>query len=352
MFEVGESRIELLGSTGPESKIAGFLTRRGSGLHHVAYGVDDVQASLDQLRRRSASSSSTPVLDTAPRAGWWRSSIPRRRAGCSPSCASPTRRTPGRTRERRPRRRTEHSAPRPSWAFRSNPSTSTGRTAAPPPGEYPYTRGIRAEGYRSRLWTMRQYAGFGSAEQTNERFHYLLRAGQSGLSVAFDLPDPDGLRQRRPHGARRGRQGRRGHRLARRHGAAHARHPPGPRDDVDDHQRARSGAAAALRARRRAQGDRRRRRWGGRSRTTSSRSTPREGRTSFPRDRRCASSPTRSRTARSGSRAGTRSASAATTFARQARPHRRRSRSRSATASPTCRRRSTRASTSRTSLRD
>ena len=59
---------------------------------------------------------------------------------------------------------------------------------APPPGAYPYTRGIRAEGYRSRLWTMRQYAGFGSAEQTNERFHYLLRAGQSGLSVAFDLP--------------------------------------------------------------------------------------------------------------------------------------------------------------------
>ncbi len=58
----------------------------------------------------------------------------------------------------------------------------------PPPGEFPYTRGIRADGYRSRLWTMRQYAGFGSAEQTNERFHYLLRAGQSGLSVAFDLP--------------------------------------------------------------------------------------------------------------------------------------------------------------------
>jgi methylmalonyl-CoA mutase, N-terminal domain len=58
----------------------------------------------------------------------------------------------------------------------------------PEPGEFPFTRGIRPEGYRSRLWTMRQYAGFGSAEQTNERFHYLLRAGQSGLSVAFDLP--------------------------------------------------------------------------------------------------------------------------------------------------------------------
>jgi methylmalonyl-CoA mutase, N-terminal domain len=63
-----------------------------------------------------------------------------------------------------------------------------GANGSPPPGEYPYTRGIRAEGYRSRLWTMRQYAGFGSAEQTNQRFHYLLRAGQNGLSVAFDLP--------------------------------------------------------------------------------------------------------------------------------------------------------------------
>jgi len=58
----------------------------------------------------------------------------------------------------------------------------------PPPGEYPFARGIRPEGYRPRLWTMRQYAGFGSAAQTNERFHYLLAAGQSGLSVAFDLP--------------------------------------------------------------------------------------------------------------------------------------------------------------------
>jgi len=57
-----------------------------------------------------------------------------------------------------------------------------------PPGTYPFVRGVRADGYRSRLWTMRQYAGFGSAEQTNERFHYLLRAGQTGLSTAFDLP--------------------------------------------------------------------------------------------------------------------------------------------------------------------
>jgi len=56
------------------------------------------------------------------------------------------------------------------------------------PGKYPYTRGIHATGYRGRLWTMRQYAGFGTAKETNERFRYLLAEGQSGLSVAFDLP--------------------------------------------------------------------------------------------------------------------------------------------------------------------
>jgi methylmalonyl-CoA mutase N-terminal domain/subunit len=56
------------------------------------------------------------------------------------------------------------------------------------PGEYPYTRGIHPTMYRGRLWTMRQFAGFGSAAQTNERFKYLLAHGQNGLSVAFDLP--------------------------------------------------------------------------------------------------------------------------------------------------------------------
>ncbi len=58
----------------------------------------------------------------------------------------------------------------------------------PPPGQPPYTRGIHPGMYRSRVWTMRQYAGFGDARQTNARFHYLLAQGQSGLSVAFDLP--------------------------------------------------------------------------------------------------------------------------------------------------------------------
>jgi len=56
------------------------------------------------------------------------------------------------------------------------------------PGLYPYTRGVHPGMYRSRLWTMRQYSGFGDAEETNRRFRYLLEQGQSGLSVAFDLP--------------------------------------------------------------------------------------------------------------------------------------------------------------------
>jgi methylmalonyl-CoA mutase N-terminal domain/subunit len=56
------------------------------------------------------------------------------------------------------------------------------------PGEYPYTRGIHQTMYRGKLWTMRQFAGFGTPEDTNERYHYLLRHGQTGLSVAFDLP--------------------------------------------------------------------------------------------------------------------------------------------------------------------
>ena len=59
---------------------------------------------------------------------------------------------------------------------------------SPPPGEFPFTRGIRPDMYRGRLWTMRQYAGFGTAAESNERYRYLLAQGQTGLSVAFDLP--------------------------------------------------------------------------------------------------------------------------------------------------------------------
>jgi methylmalonyl-CoA mutase, N-terminal domain len=65
--------------------------------------------------------------------------------------------------------------------------------SAEQPGQFPYTRGIHARMYKDRLWTMRQYAGFGSAEESNQRYRYLLSQGISGLSVAFDLPTQMGM---------------------------------------------------------------------------------------------------------------------------------------------------------------
>src|SRR3990170_4554310 len=69
------------------------------------------------------------------------------------------------------------------------------------PGEYPYTRGIYPGMYRSRLWTMRQYTGFGSARETNRRFKYLISHGETGLSTAFDLPTQLGLDSDNPRAA-------------------------------------------------------------------------------------------------------------------------------------------------------
>ncbi|MEF8780043.1 MAG: methylmalonyl-CoA mutase family protein, partial [Haloferacaceae archaeon] len=61
------------------------------------------------------------------------------------------------------------------------------------PGEEPYTRGVYPTMYRGRTWTMRQFAGFGTADETNERFHYLIENGQTGLSTAFDMPSLMGI---------------------------------------------------------------------------------------------------------------------------------------------------------------
>ncbi len=90
-------------------------------------------------------------------------------------------------RERHPERREAFATPSgiPLEPLYGGPTEADGGGL---PGEYPYTRGARATMYRGRLWTMRQYAGFSSAADTNERFKLLLEGGQSGLSVAFDLP--------------------------------------------------------------------------------------------------------------------------------------------------------------------
>ena len=86
----------------------------------------------------------------------------------------------------------EREKPRPVYTdsgIEVDPVYSTEKVEdSPLPGTFPFTRGIHPEMYRERLWTMRQYAGFGTPQETNKRFHYLLDRGQTGLSVAFDLP--------------------------------------------------------------------------------------------------------------------------------------------------------------------
>ena len=131
-----------------------------------------------------------------------------------------------------------------------------GRSAAPRirsdgPASTPTRAGIHDSMYRGRLWTMRQFAGFGTSEETNERFHYLLEHGQTGLSTAFDMPslmghDSDHARSLGEVGPR-GRRG--GH--ARRHADAVLRHRPRRGVGVDDDQRARRDHARLLRRRRR-----------------------------------------------------------------------------------------------------
>ena len=96
--------------------------------------------------------------------------------------------------ERKPEFTTSWGAPRPRVYGPADLPADV--TAGDVPGAFPFTRGVHPGMYRSRLWTMRQYAGFGTAVETNKRYRFLLEQGQTGLSVAFDLPtqmghDPD-----------------------------------------------------------------------------------------------------------------------------------------------------------------
>ena len=124
------------------------------------------------------------------------------------------------------------------------------------PGEFPFTRGVQATMYRSRFWTMRQYAGFATAAETNERFRYLLGQGQTGLSVAFDLPTQMGYDCDAPGGGGGGRPGRGPDLLARRHGGPVRGHPAGRGQHLDDHQRHGADPAGPVRGRGRAAGRR------------------------------------------------------------------------------------------------
>ena len=155
------------------------------------------------------------------------------------------------------------------------------------PGQPPFTRGVYPSMYRGRLWTMRQFAGFGTAEETNERFRYLLDHGQTGLSTAFDMPSLMGHDSDSPRALGRGRPRGRRDRHARRHADAVRRDRPRRGQRLDDDQRAGRDHARVLR--RRGRGRRRARRSGSRarSRPTSSRSTSRRRSGASRSIRRC-----------------------------------------------------------------
>ena len=114
------------------------------------------------------------------------------------------------------------------------------------PGAYPYTRGVYSTMYTGRPWTMRQYAGFGTAAESNARYKQLLAAGTTGLSVAFDLPTQMGYDSDHPlaHGEV-GKVGV-GHRLTRRYAHVVRRHPSRSGLHIDDDQRPGCHLALAL----------------------------------------------------------------------------------------------------------
>ena len=122
------------------------------------------------------------------------------------------------------------------------------------PGQYPFTRGIHPEMYRSRRWTMRQYAGYATAQETNLRYRYLLEHGSTGLSMAFDLPTQLGRDSDDPLCLGRGWAHRRRDRLDRRHADGVRPDPARQGLDLDDDQRAGRDPDAALRAGRRGAG--------------------------------------------------------------------------------------------------
>ena len=174
--------------------------------------------------------------------------------------------------------RTSRRCPGSRWsrctARRPGP-TSRASSGSAGPGSYPFTRGLHPTGYRGRPWTIRQFAGFGNAEQTNERYKMILAEGGGGLSVAFDMPTLMGRDSDDPRSL-----GEVGHCGVAIDSAADmdvlfAGIPLGRRHDVDDDQRAGRPGVLHVPRRRRAPGRGRRRVSTARCRPTSSRSTSR-----------------------------------------------------------------------------
>ena len=156
------------------------------------------------------------------------------------------------------------------------------------PGEFPFTRGIQPTMYRGRLWTMRQYSGFGTADGVESALSAPARAGGNRTERRVRPAHADGLRLGPCPGCRRGGPRGRCHRFARRHGGAVRRHPARSRVDVDDDQLDRDHPARDVRRDRRPARHRSRASCPAQYRTTSSRSIWRAARSSIRRRRRSA----------------------------------------------------------------
>ena len=233
------------------------------------------------------SSSATLLVDRVSVEAWQSTDPGRDRWRATTRAHGPRAQAPER-RERVPHL-VGHRDRRPLHAGRPRPASTRSATSGGP-GEFPFTRGVQPTMYRGRFWTMRQYAGFATAAETNQRFRYLLEQGQTGLSVAFDLPTQMGYDSDAPGGRGRGRPGRRPDQLARRHGGPARRTCRSATVSTSMTINATAAILLALYvAAAEKQGVAARPDLGARSRTTSSRSTSPAARTSTRRGRRCAS---------------------------------------------------------------
>ena len=168
---MGDGEIELIAATRADSPVGKFVAKRGPGLHHVAYGVADIDAALAETRAAGLRAD--------------RHRAARRHARRAYRLHPPE--EPGRRADRAGRDLTDVLNDS-GLPLKPVYSVEDRRAEEPPPGRFPFTRGIHSDMYRGRLWTMRQYAGFGTAAESNSRYKFLLKQGQTGLSVAFDLP--------------------------------------------------------------------------------------------------------------------------------------------------------------------
>ena len=232
------------GDRGPPRAPGGVAARSArSAAARLVREVEALRPSASGRGSRDAARRPTPTLaddlaarriDPYRRRRCWSGAERPSGSGPREPMAAEVRRT---TRPERDPDRSRRAAAEPVYAPEDLAGCDPGERRSARPGAYPFTRGIHPTMYRGRLWTMRQFAGFGTAEETNARYQFLLEHGQSGLSVAFDLPTLMGLDSDDPRSRGRGRALRRRDRSLADMETLFAGHPARRDLHVDDDQR-------------------------------------------------------------------------------------------------------------------